>query len=64
MSVDLSLTEQMARELWEAHATLNQAVIAFPTIHWDECDEPTRLHWRALARVALAFRPSGPEPRR
>ena len=58
LPVDLSPTEQLARELWEAHATLNQQVIAFPTLHWDECDEPTRQHWRSLARVALAFRPA------
>ena len=56
MPVDLSPTEQLARELWEAHATLNQQLIAFPTLHWDECDESTRGHWRSLARVALAFR--------
>lgn len=58
MPVDLRPTKQLARELWEAHATLNQQVIAFPTLHWDECDEPTRQHWRSLARVALAFRPT------
>ena len=56
MPVDLSPTEQLARELWEAHATLNQQTISFPALHCDECDEPTRRHWRSLARVALAFR--------
>ena len=56
MNVDLSPTEQLARELWEAHATLNQQLITgFPTLHWDQCDDPTRQHWRSLARVALSF---------
>ena len=64
MLVDLSPVEQMACELWEAHATLNQALIRFPTIHWDECDATTRQHWRALARVALAFQLHSAEGRR
>lgn len=58
MAVDLSPTEQLARELWEALATLSQQLIALPMLHWDDCDEPTRQHWRSLARVALAFQPS------
>ena len=57
-TLDLSPTEQLARELWEAHATLNQQLISFPMQHWDQCDGATQQHWRSLARVALAFRPS------
>ena len=49
--------DQLARELWEAHATHHQEVIAFPQHHWDEVDDFTREHWRHIARTALAFRP-------
>lgn len=47
--------EALARELWEVHATHNQAVIDFPQAHWDEVDEFNREHWRIIARAALAF---------
>ena len=48
-------TEDLARELWEVHATHHQTVIAFPQAHWDEVDDFTREHWRVIARAALAF---------
>ena len=53
--------EDLARELWEAHATHHQQSISFPTLHWDELDTFTQDHWRLLARTALAFRRS-PSP--
>lgn len=51
----MELEETLAREIWEAYATRNQTVIAFPTLHWDEVDEFTRGTWLLLARTALAF---------
>lgn len=63
MSDDSKRTEttaevhSMARELWEAHATHHQQVIAAPQLHWDEVDPFTRDHWLVIARTALAFRP-------
>jgi hypothetical protein len=48
-------TEALARELWEAYATRNQAVIKFPTLHWDQLDAFSRDTWLMLARVATAF---------
>jgi hypothetical protein len=52
-----SPVDQLAQELWEAHATHHQAVIDFPQEHWDQLDAFTRGHWRYIARVGLAFRP-------
>jgi hypothetical protein len=49
--------DQLARELWEAHATHHQTVIDFPQEHWDQLDAFTQDHWRYIARAALAFRP-------
>ena len=51
-------TEQLARELWEAHATHNQEAVGFPIEHWEVVDGHTREHWMLLARVAMSFRPS------
>ena len=53
----LNPVDQLARELWEAHATHHQEVIPMPALHWDEVDPFTQDHWRYIARVALAFRP-------
>jgi hypothetical protein len=47
--------EDLARELWEAHATLHQQVIPFPQLHWDECDPFSKDHWRHIARTAIVF---------
>lgn len=52
------LTDDLARELWEAHATHHQEVIPFPQLHWDELDPFTQDHWRHIARTALAFQPA------
>lgn len=57
VAADPETLDQLARELWEAHATHNQQVINFPTLHWDELDPFTQDHWRHIARTALAFRP-------
>ena len=54
------LTNDLARELWEAHATHHQEVIPFPQLHWDELDSFTQDHWRHIARTALAFQPADP----
>lgn len=51
------LIDELARELWEAHATHNQQVINFPLEHWDQLDPFSQDHWRHIARTALAFRP-------
>jgi hypothetical protein len=55
----MSPIDQLARELWEAHATHHQEVIPFPQEHWDQLDAFTHDHWRYIARVALTFRPKG-----
>lgn len=47
--------EELARELWDAHATDHQAVIPFPQLHWDELDPFTQDHWRHIARTAAAM---------
>jgi hypothetical protein len=47
--------DALARELWEAHATHHQQVIAFPQEHWDQLDLFSQDHWRVIARTALAF---------
>jgi hypothetical protein len=51
--------DQLAKELWDAHAMHHQTVIAMPELPWDGLDPFTRDHWRYLARVAIAFRPAG-----
>jgi hypothetical protein len=51
-------TDALAQELWEAHATHHQEVIPMPQLHWDELDPFTQDHWRYIARVAIAFRPT------
>jgi len=49
-------TEGLARELWEAYATRHQAVINFPTLHWDDLNDFERETWMMLARMAVAYR--------
>ena len=46
----------IARELYEADATYNQAIVgtAFPIEHWEDADEATRARWVNVARVAMA----------
>jgi hypothetical protein len=48
--------EDLARELYEADAIHNQAVVGFPIEHWEQADEPTKARWRNVARTALAWR--------
>jgi hypothetical protein len=47
--------EDLARELWEAHATHHEALTRLPAQPWEELDAWMQNHWRMLARVALAF---------
>lgn len=51
---DDPMLEDLARELWEAHATHHQQVIPFPQLHWDELDPFSQDHWRHIARTAIA----------
>ncbi len=47
--------EDLARELWEAHATHHAELSHEPAQAWGGLDAWTQNHWRMLARVALAF---------
>lgn len=47
--------DEMAQELWETSATLQQEVEDHPTAHWDELSPEDARHWRRLARAALAY---------
>ncbi len=38
MAVGPDALDDLARELWEAHATHHQAVIPVPQLHWDALD--------------------------
>jgi hypothetical protein len=47
--------EDLAKELWEAHAVQHEALTRLPAEPWDGLDAWMQNHWRMLARVALAF---------
>jgi hypothetical protein len=47
--------EELARELWEAHATHHEALTRLPAETWEKLEGWMQDHWRMLARVALAF---------
>jgi hypothetical protein len=47
--------EDLAHELWEAHATHQADPSGPPGPAWGELEAGTQNHWRMLARVALAF---------
>jgi hypothetical protein len=47
--------ESLARELFEADALHNQAIVGFPLEHWDQADEATRARWLNVARTARAY---------
>ena len=47
--------EDLARELWEAHATHQEGPASSAAAPWAALDGATQNHWRMLARVALAF---------
>jgi hypothetical protein len=47
--------DELARELWEAHATHHEELTRLPAQPFGELDGWMQNHWRMLARVALAF---------
>jgi hypothetical protein len=47
--------EDLARELWEAHATHHEELTRLPAQAWEQLDAWMQNHWRMLARVALNF---------
>jgi hypothetical protein len=51
--------EDLARELWEAHATHHEELTRLPAQPWEELDPWMQNHWRMLARVALNFAGGG-----